>query len=275
VDTLTPEQREDLIFNVLYENPSGIGFNKLQKKTDFPRKTLAKYLKDMKSEDKIFIKKTKKNNELRITAAFSEKSKKVIQNNQDVTLRHHWTKYKTRVQKSNVFPHFLQALAAEYYDYLVIHLFDNPALYKFALNRLEENLIEERKKLEKEFAGKDYQRVVEACEQLGMELWTNALSSMWEAGPRKLHRTGDEISMDMIHTPEIVPLEFSVIDKENEYREALQGMRADFIKDKKTKEKILKLEKEYNKLARKMQDVKTQLISTSGRYPFKDAFMII
>ena len=108
-----------------------------------------------------------------------------------------------------------------------------------------------------------------------MELWTYALSSMWEAGQRKLHRTGDEISMDMIHTSEIFPLEFSAIDKENEYREALQGMRADFIKDKKTKEKFLKLEKEYNKLARKMQDVKTQLISTSGRYPFKDAFMII
>lgn len=268
MDTLTPEEREDKILRILNGSAEGIGFNKLQKETDIPRKTLARYLAEMESDKKINIERNgqRKNSELRITANFSSKSKEIIQRNFDVILTQHWTRYKTKVQKSNVFSHFLQLLAAEYYDYLLINLFEGTALYRFALNRLEENLEKERKQIKKIFSSKEIERLYEACEEVGMHLFSDAVSSIGHVGYRKGHRTRDEISRDLISNPEIIPIESFDIGKEH-HRGLLGDLRTDLIKDKEEKSKFMKLAKEYNELAHKIENVKSQLAFLAGTYP--------
>lgn len=268
MDPLTPEKREDLILKILDNNPDGIGFNKLQKVTSIPRKTLAKYLHDMKSENKIEIEKDgkKRNGELRITANFSPKSKETIKHNLDVIIKQHWTRYKTKIQKSNAFPHFVQLLAAEYYDYLVINLFGESALYKFALNRLEENLQKEKKLIEKEFGPREIERLYWACQEISSYLFSSAIGSIDSAAYRKKHRTSDEISRDAITMYELHPIESPEADQKY-HDEILNDFRADLIKDKETKTKFVKLAQEYNKLAHEIENIKSQMAFLVGAYP--------
>jgi predicted transcriptional regulator len=272
--TLTPEKREDLILNVLNVNADGVGFNKLQKETSIPRKTLARYLRDMKSENKIGIEKDgkRRNGELCITVNFSPKSKEAIQHNLDVTLNQHWTRYKTKIQKANVFPHFLQLIAAEYYDYLMINLFEGSALYKFALNRLEENLQKERKLIEKEFTPREIVRLYEECEELGMYLFSSAISSINNAAYRKKYRTSDEISRDAVSVPELHPVESTQMDQD-QHDEILDDLRADLIKDNETKTNFVKLAREYNKLAHEIEKIKSQMAFLVGTYPLGSEFI--
>ncbi len=272
----TPEEREDVILQILNHHPNGIGFNQLQKESTVPRKTLYRYLNNMQQEDKINIKKLgeKPNSELRITANFSERSKQVVNHNLEVTTKQHWTRYRTKIQKSNVFPHYLQQLSAEYYQYMIFNLFENSPLYKFALNRLEEHLAKERERLHKEFGGKNLERIYEACEEVAFNLSTNALSSMNIAGMRNLHRTSDEIFLDSVVTPEIHPVEPSCnIEKDLEHDEILEDSRIDMIKDKKKQEEFVELVKEHNELSSKLTNIRVHLANISGMYHFKHAFM--
>jgi hypothetical protein len=271
----TPEEREDAILQVLDRHPEGIGFNQLQGETEMTRKTLHKYLETMQKSKKITIEKlgNKPNSELRITANFPEEFKKTIERNLAVTTSQHWSRYKTKIQRSNVFPHYLQQLASEYYEYMIHRLSDNSALYQFALNRLEEQLDKERDLLQKEFGDKALERVFKSCDELAFDLFTRANSAMNHAAMRKEYRTRDEISRDTVVTPQMHPEE--PLDPEDlDLSEILQDSRIDLIKDKKKQEEFLKLLKEYNQLSARLTDIQTRLIFVSGMYPFKDTIPI-
>ena len=269
----TPEVREDLILRVLNQHPEGMGFNHLQKQTGIPRKTLNKYVHEMKKEDKIKIEKLgeRSNSDLVITIRFSDEIKKVIERNLKVTTQQHWFLYKTKIQKANAFPHYLQQLSAEYCQYMVYRLFCNSALYKFALNRLEEHLDEERNKLEKTFDKKTLHRIAESCDEISFNLFTAASSAMTNAGMRNLYRTSEEIWMDMIHTPQLI---LPQLEEDLESDDMLDESRINLIKDKEKRKEYLKLLDEYNELSSKLTNMRYRLASISGVYPFKQAYPV-
>jgi len=271
---ITPQGREDLILQVLNQHPEGIGFNQLQKQTNIPRKTLHKYLYEMKKDDKIHIKKlgNRSNSDLAITIKFSDEIKKIIDRNLKVTTQQHWLRYKTKIQRSNVFPHYLQQLSAEYCQYMAYRLFDNSALYKFALNRLEEHLDEERVKLEKTFDSKTLSIIAESCDEIAFDLFTAANSAMTNAGMRNSYRTSEEILMDATYTPQhFLPQS----EEDYESDDILNALRINLLKDKKERKEYLKLLGEYNDLSSKLTNIRHKLACISGVYPFEKSFPVI
>jgi len=78
----TPEEREDLIVKTI-EKSDGIGFNRLQKETGIPKKTLTKYLNEL-VESKVIsktMKGKKPSNGVSYTVNFSEHTKNAIKHN--------------------------------------------------------------------------------------------------------------------------------------------------------------------------------------------------
>ena len=170
----TPEEREDLIIKII-EKSDGIGFNRLQKETGIPRKTLTKYLKELEINKIISRKKNgeKLSNGVTYTVNFSEHTKEAIKNNLAQITKYHKYYTNTKYRKSNTFPHYLQELATEYYQNMMSFLFDNVASYKYGVKRIEEQLDIEKKSLDKQFKGKSKARLWNACQEVQSYLWFN------------------------------------------------------------------------------------------------------
>jgi len=272
----TPESREDLILQVLHKHPDGIGFNQLQTETEMTRKTLHKYVNQMKEDKKINIKKLgrKQNSQLVITVNFSPKTKDILKRNFETATKYHWTRYGSKTQKVNVLPHYLQILASVYFTSMIHYLFDDTPSYKFIINRLEEALERERQLMDKEFSEINLQRIYESCHHIDFEMWTNASSAMGDAAMRKGHRTQDEISIDGADHGFMYEGDFWG-DEPEEYEKdpmfVVDGSRLDLIKDPETKEKFKRLAKEYNETTQKLSDLRIQMMVISGMLPFEKA----
>ena len=99
----TPEEREDLILKTI-EKSDGIGFNRLQKETGIPRKTLTKYLKELENNKIISRKKKgeKLSNGVTYTVNFSEHTKEAIKHNLAQITKYHKLYTNTKYRKSNI-----------------------------------------------------------------------------------------------------------------------------------------------------------------------------
>jgi len=269
----TPEDREYLILKTI-ENYEGIGPTQLHLKTQIPKKTLYKYLRELE-KNKVIIKKKngkKPNSSVSYTVAFLEEDKKAIKHTLG-NLRGHPEYYGTKIGKSNNFPHYLQELAAEFYLYMMHYFFHSIPSYKFAMKQFEEILEEQKKILDKEFKGKNLHRLGEACESVYNALYGNAMESMSAAASRNNHRSNDEILLDFTN---IRPLGMStqheyIQKNRNKLKSSsiLEISRVDYIKDKKTKKKFIELADEYDELARKLDIIKIKLTSITGAYSIK------
>jgi len=272
----TPEEREDLIVKTI-ERSDGIGFNRLQKETGIPKKTLTKYLNEM-IKNKI-ISKTMKGKKLssgvRYTVNFSEHTKHAIKHNLGQIAQYNQWYTDTKFRKSNTFPHYLQELSLEYYQNMMSFLFDNVPAYKFGVKRIEELLEIEKKRLNKQFKGKSRSRLWEACQKVQMELSFSASDSMLDAADRNDHRTSDEIQIDCI-----IPRKLEMGTQEERLKKirtrvfstgniTVEKYRVDYIKDKKIKKLFLELADEYYRLSARLSTIKYRLRMITGGYPFE------
>jgi len=277
----TPEERRNAIFKAIEKNAE-IGYNELQRETGIPKKTLDNYLDEL-IEEKI-ISKTKKgkskNGKVKFTVSFSEQHKASMYRYLGQLLNHHWTTYKTKIQKTNVFPHYLQLIASIYYEILGIYFFDAGPLYKFALNQLEERLKKDKEQFLEEFGQKNMRRAYEACQyNLSESLVNDALHAMENAGERTIHRTGDEISMDytdvahlqLLETEDEVKWFYEGAEKDDDFT-IIEDFRVHLIKDKEKREEFLKLTKEYNETAQKLTNLRLWMTNISGMYPIEQRF---
>jgi DNA-binding HxlR family transcriptional regulator len=272
----TPEERDDLIVKTI-EKSDGIGFNRLQKETGIPKKTLVKYLNEM-IKDKIISKKMKGeklSSGVRYTVNFSEHTKEAINHNLGQISKYHKWYTGTKFRKSNTFPHYLQELAAEYYQNIMSFLFDNVPAYKFGVKRMEEILDLEKKRLDKEFKGKSKVRLWEACQQVQFYLFDNASDSIYHAADRNNHRTIDEIKIDCINPRKLdmgtqqerlKKVRAQVISTGNI---TVEKYRVDYIKDEKIKKLFIELAEEYDQLSWRLLTIKYRLAGITGSYPFE------
>jgi len=281
----TPEERRNAILRAIEKN-SEIGYNELQRETEIPKKTLDSYLDELIDEK--VISKTKKgkkaNGKVTFTVNFSERHQASMYRYLGQLMNHHWTTYKTKIQKTNVFPHYLQLLASIYYEILGIYFFDAGPLYKFALNRLEERLKKDKEQFFEEFGEKNMRRAYEACQyNLSESLVNDALHAMENAGERTIHRTYDEISMDYTDVAHLMLLEneeevkrfYDVSEEDKEKIKdftIIEDFRVYLIKDKEKREEFLKLAKEYNETAQKLTNLRLWMTNISGMYPFEQRF---
>jgi len=275
----TPEEREDLIIKTI-EKSDGIGFNSLQKETGIPKKTLTKYLNEL-IKNKIISKKMKGeklSNGVRYTVNFSEHTKEAINHSLGQITKYNKLYTDKKFRKSNTFPHYLQELAAEYYQNMMSFLFDNVPAYKFGVKRIEEQLELEKKRLDKQFKGKSKARLWNACQEVQSYMWFNNGDSIHHASERNDYRTRDEIQIDCINHH---PLGMGTQHKEQKKLFGIPvatpiGMGAyqkDFrvhqIKDEKTKKLFVELADEYDKLSQRLSTIKIRLSWITGGYPFE------
>lgn len=272
----TPEEREDLIIKII-EKSDGIGFNRLQEETGIPRKTLTKYLKELEKNKIISRKKNgeKLSNGVTYTVNFSEHTKEAINHNLGQILKYHKWYTNTKYRKSNTFPHHLQELAAEYYQNMMSFLFDNIPAYNFGVKRLEEILDMEKKRLDKEFKGKNRVRLLTACEEVQMHLSENASDSIHHAAERNNHRTTDEIRIDC-NNPRKLDMGMQqarlvgIIDLAISTTTLDVGKyRVDYIKDEKIKKLFIELAEEYDQLSWRLLTIKYRLAGITGSHAFE------
>jgi len=263
MDSLTSEGRIDLILKTI-ENSEDIGFNKLHEKTKIPKKTLSKYLKELKKEGTVTEEPTGKNRGVKYYVNFDEGTKTAIKQNLAQISKPDLSFYETKYRKTNAFPHFLQELAAEFYQNMMSYLFWSTASYKYGVKRIEEILETEKKKLDKQFKGKSRAKLWNDCQTVHTELSFNASDSLYHAEMRNDYRTEDEIIIDCIH---LRPLEMGTQEDRLKKLRA-QGVfgnftvgkyRADYIKDKKTKKLFLELADEYDRLSSRLSTIKYRL----------------
>jgi len=275
----TPEEREDLIVKTI-EKSDGIGFNRLQKETGIPKKTLTKYLNELIKNKTISkkMKGEKLSSGVTYTVNFSEHTKEAIKNNLAQITKYHKWYTNTKYRKSNTFPHYLQELASEYYQNMMSFLFDNVASYKFGVKRIEEQLDIEKKRLDKQFKGKSKARLWNACQEVQSYLWFNAGDSIHHAAERNDYRTRDEIQIDCINPhmlgmgtqhkvdkkflgiPVAIPVGMGAYQKD---------FRVHQIKDEKTKKLFIELADEYDKLSQRLSTIKIRLSWITGGCPFE------
>jgi len=273
------EEREDLIVKTI-EKSDGIGFNRLQKETGIPRKTLTKYLKELEKNKLISrkMKGEKLSKGVTYTVNFSEHTKEAINHNLgQITKYNKWYTDK-KFRKSNTFPHYLQELASEYYQNMMSFLFDSVPSYKFGVKRIEEQLELEKKRLDKQFKGKSKARLWNACQEVQIYLSFTASDSIYHAAERYDYRTRDEIQIDCINHH---PLGMGTQHKEQKKLFGIPlavpiGMGAyqkDFrvhqIKDEKTKKLFIELADEYDKLSQRLSTIKIRLSWITGGGPFE------
>ncbi len=261
MDPITPESRVDLILKTI-QNSENIGFNQIHRETKIPKKTLSKYLKDLKNEGTISKEKTGKNRGVKYYVNFNEDTKKAIKHNLAQRQKPDLSFYETKYRKSNIFPHFLQGLAAEYYQNMISYLFWSVPSYKYSVKRIEEILEIEREKLEKEFTKKEKVRLSDACQAVQWELSGNVFHAEIDAGERNMHRTRDEVIADCNAISIIERGIHHNADNNKKYVRAKWGLdnhRINLIEDEKTKELFIKLANEYNELAKKLRNIKYRL----------------
>ena len=275
MDPITVEDREYLILKTI-ENSEGIGFNGLQKKTGIPRKTLSKYLKDLDDNNVITKKKSegKPNNRVRYVVNFPEDVKDSIKHNLKQISQYNKEYADGKIRKTNTFPHYLQELAAEYYQNMMSFLFSSVPQYKFGVKRIEELLDEEKKRLDKKFNGKDKARLWNACQDVKIELASSANNSVYYAANRNNYRTRDEIIIDFIN-----PRKLNMVPQEERMnrlrKQGLRGgfsverYRVDYIKDKKIKKLFIELANEYDELSQRVSTIKYRLAGITGAYPYE------
>ena len=272
----TPEEREDLIVKII-EKSDGIGFNRLQKETGIPKKTLVKYLNELIKNMTISkkMKGEKLSNGVTYTVNFSEHTKEAINHNLGQILKYHKWYTNTKYRKSNTFPHYLQELAAEYYQNMMSFLFDNVPAYNFGVKRLEEILDLEKKRLDKEFKGKNKVRLLTACQEVQFHLFENASDSIYHAAERNNHRTIDEIMIDCnnprkldmgTQQARLIGLKDLVISTATLY---VDKYRVDYIKDEKIKKLFLELAYEYDQLSQRLATIKIRLSWITGGGPYE------
>ena len=271
----TPEEREDLIVKTI-ERIDGIGFNRLQKETGIPKKTLSKYLKAL-IIDKT-ISRTEKGETLssgvRYTVNFSEHTKNAIKHNLGQIAQYNQWYTDTKIRKSNTFPHFLQELSTEYYQHMMSFLFDSVPAYNFGVKRIEELLETEKKRLGKEFKGKSKLRLWEACQEVQSELFFNASDSMYHAADRSSHRSRDEIRIDCSNPRKLGMSTQHEQDKKirrkgKAYGIIMENSRVDYIKNKRVKKLFIELADEYDRLSWRLLTIKYRLAGITRAYPFE------
>jgi len=273
----TPEEREDLIVKII-EKSDGIGFNRLQKETEIPKKTLVKYLNELIKNKTISkkMKGEKLSNGVTYTVNFSEHTKEAIKHNLGQILKYHKYYTDTKYRKLNTFPHYLQELAAEYYQNMMSLLFDSVPAYNYGVKRLEEVLLDEKKRLDKEFSRKDKLNLWEACQEVQIYLSGNGSDSIYDVADRRSLRTRDEIQIDCVNPhmlgmgtqhkeqkklfgiPVAVPIGMGAYQKD---------FRVHQIKDEKTKKLFIELADEYDKLSQRLSTIKYRLAGITGAYP--------
>jgi len=271
----TPEEREDLIIKTI-EKSDGIGFNRLQKETGIPKKTLTKYLNELVKSKVISktMKGKKPSNGVSYTVNFSEHTKKAIKHNLGQISKYHPWYTGKRLVKSNTFPHYLQHLASEYYQNMMSFLFDNVPAYKFGVKRMEELLETEKKRLDKEFKGKNKLRLWYDCQEVQFHLAGDAWDSIYDAANRRSHRSRDEIRIDCIN-PRILGMS-TQHEQEKKFRGKgkshgiiLENSRVDYIKEKRIKKLFIELADEYDQLSKRLRTIKFRLAGITGAYPFE------
>jgi len=275
MDPITAEDREYLILKTI-ENSEGIGFNGLHKKTGIPKKTLSKYLKDLDDKNVITKKKPggKQNNRVRYVVNFSEDVKDAIKHNLKQISQYNKDYAVGKIRKTNTFPHYLQELAAEYYQNMMSYLFHSIPQYKFGVKRIEELLKEEKKRLDKQFNDKDKARLWNDCQDVQIEITSSANNSIYYAANRNNYRTRDEIIIDCFN-----PRKLDMVSQEERMnRLKKQGLignffvdkyRADYIKDKKIKKLFIELANEYDELSKRLSTIKYRLAGITGAYPYE------
>jgi len=274
----TPEDREYLILKTI-EGSEEIGFNQLQKKTGMPKKTLVKYLNGLIKNGTISKHKGQKpNSRVKYTVNFSEHTKEAINHNLKEIEKYHQWYIDTKYRKLNTFPHYLQELAAEYYQNMISYLFYNIPSYKFGIKRLEEILEKEKVLLDKEFKGKNRLRLLQGCQEVHFYLSGNGSDSIYHAADRRNPRTRDEIQIDCVNPhmlgmgtqhkeekklfgiPLVVPIGMGAYQRD---------FRVHQIKDEKTKNLFIELADEYDKLSQRLLTIKYRLAGITGAYSFE------
>jgi len=261
------DKREYQILKAIEKFPKGVGFNKLRDELEMPRKTLQKYLGKLENEETINIKKLgdKQNSELSITTNLESAKKENLEGILNKFYKDlHWSKHKQKTRKSNVFPHFLQNLAAQYYWYLTEYFFQSPAAYRYGVKKLEEKLDQEKEKLEKEFTEKQLESLYEDCNHVDTSLLFNSISSFMDASRRKKSRTFDEITMDMTH-----PAHFFPNLKTDYSADNWEGFRFQKIQDPNKKNEFIKLMDDHNKAITELSRIKHQMMNLAGMHPFE------
>jgi len=271
--------REEKIYLILktIENHEGIGPSQLQIKTQIPKKTLYKYLDELEKDKVITKKKTgnKSNSRVSYTVNFSDDLKNAIKHNLGQILKYHKWYTGTKYRKLNTFPHYLQELAAEYYQNMMSLLFDGVPAYKYGVKRLEEILLEEKKRLDKEFNRKDKLRLWVACQEVQFYLSGNGSDSIYHAADRNNLRTKDEILIDCVNPS---PLNFGTQEERLKKVKAqvistatltVDKYRVDFIKDEKIKKLFIELADEYDQLSQRLRTIKYRLAGITGSCPFE------
>jgi len=258
----TSEDREDIILKII-EKSDGIGFNEIQRQSGLPKKTVDRYLKELTLNKTITrtMNGEKLSHGITYTANFSEDTKEMIAQNLAQITQYNLSYYDTKYRKSNVFPHFLQELAAEYYQNLISYFFNSIPEYKFGLKRIEEFLEIEKKKFDKEFKGKNKVRLHVACLEVQSLLSFDASGAAYDAAERNMHRTRDEIKMDCT----VQQLGINIYTKlpgdikRMQSRPPLEDHRLFLIEDKKLKETYIEVLNEYDALSRRLRTLKIRL----------------
>src|SRR3990172_7592640 len=271
----TTEERVDLIVKTI-ERIDRIGFNRLQKETGIPKKTLSKYLKQLIIDNTIL--RTEKGETLssgvRYTVNFSEHTKNAIKHNLGQIAQYNQWYTDTKIRKSNTFPHYLQELSTEYYQHMMSFLFDSVPAYTFGVKRIEELLEIEKKRLDKEFKGKNRFGLWQACQEVQTELYFNASDSMYHAAIRSNHRSRDEIRIDCSNPRKLGMSTQHEEDKKirrkgKAYRIIMENSRVDYIKDKRVKKLFIELADEYDRLSWRLLTIKYRLTGITGVHSFE------
>jgi len=261
------KDREYQIQKAVEKFPDGIGFNKLRDELEIPRKTLHKYLQKLEKDESIKIEKlgNNKNSELCITINLSSEKKENLEEILNKFYKdYHWSNFKQKTRKSNVFPHFLQILSAQYYWYLTEYFFQSPYSYRYGIKQLEEKLELEKTKLEKEFTEKQLERLWEDCEHVDSSLLFDSIDSVHDASRRKKPQTHDEITMDRTHPAHFFP------NLETDYSyDNWAEFRFQQIKDPKKKKEFIKLMDEHNQVISELSRIKSTMSRIVGIYPFE------
>ena len=264
----TQDEREYEILKII-ENDDEIGPSQIHKITGIPKKTLYKYLDEL--IEKGILSKIKKgnksNSKVQYVVNFSEGLKKQIKHNVVEISNYHNTYHKTKILKSNTFPHYLERLSLQYYQNMVSFLFDNVSIYKYGVKQIEEILQNEKIILNKKFKGKNKQRLHQACQEIQRISYGRTGGSIRDAEDRTIYRTRDEIEMDSNQIEFLFISEHNEKNKQNNYD--LKDSRVSLLSNNDEQKEWIELSKEYNTLSQQLMLIKTRMATISGSRPFE------
>lgn len=256
------DSRDTSVLQTLSQNPKGLGFNELQRKTEFPRNTLNRHLKTL-VEEKVVSRKQighLHNSPTIYKATLSESLQSMAQMGLEIAINAEELDFKemTKVQLVSMIPHLMTDIAIYQTiwmsDYITHQI--NKTEFQFALKLISNFVDELKEELEELLNKKDYSRLED-------EAWTVYVNESFRASHITMtvkdhteqYRTVNEIVRDLESL-------FAFTDSNGNHQgggKKILQYRYFIERDEQKREAIRKQEENYIKVRNRLTKLQSKL----------------